>query len=148
MFTFECINYGFWCASLLFSILIYIFLIWNEVCLTKKLTCISNDVFIFRRMRGRGRGCGWKNRGFQGRHLRRPHLSDCSVTEKPKPLTHPCRDGDPLGALATSDHGELIDQSSIKPVHNHLHRGQDQKAFTGYPRVILWLKYTDTPIWW
>uniref|UniRef100_A0A3Q4G903 C2H2-type domain-containing protein n=1 Tax=Neolamprologus brichardi TaxID=32507 RepID=A0A3Q4G903_NEOBR len=71
----------------------------------------GNDVFIFRRMRGRGRGCGWKNRGFQGRHLRRPHSSDCSVTEKPKPLTHPCRDGDPLGALATSDHDSDREES-------------------------------------
>ncbi|XP_005744331.1 FMR1-interacting protein NUFIP1 isoform X1 [Pundamilia nyererei] len=65
----------------------------------------------FGRMRGRGRGRGWKNRGFQGRHLRRPHSSDCIVTEKPKPLTHPCRDGDPLGALATSDHESDRDES-------------------------------------
>ncbi|XP_076736811.1 FMR1-interacting protein NUFIP1 isoform X4 [Maylandia zebra] len=65
----------------------------------------------FGRMRGRGRGRGWKNRGLQGRHLRRPHSSDCIVTEKPKPLTHPCRDGDPLGALATSDHDSDRDES-------------------------------------
>ncbi|KAL3999254.1 ATP-dependent Clp protease, protease subunit [Sarotherodon galilaeus] len=65
----------------------------------------------FGRMRGTGRGRGWKNRGFQGRHLRRPHSSDCSVIEKPKPLTHPCRDGDPLGALATSDHDSDREES-------------------------------------
>uniref|UniRef100_A0A8P4GEJ9 C2H2-type domain-containing protein n=1 Tax=Dicentrarchus labrax TaxID=13489 RepID=A0A8P4GEJ9_DICLA len=42
--------------------------------------------------RGRGRGRGWGNRGFHG------------ATERPPPITQHFRDGDPLGALASSDH--------------------------------------------
>ncbi|KAK9523823.1 hypothetical protein VZT92_017712 [Zoarces viviparus] len=56
------------------------------------------------RGRGRGRGRGWGNRGFRGRHPRGPHPSDSSETGRPPPLTQHRRDGDPLGALASSDH--------------------------------------------
>ncbi|XP_051283935.1 nuclear fragile X mental retardation-interacting protein 1 isoform X2 [Dicentrarchus labrax] len=56
------------------------------------------------RGRGRGRGRGWGNRGFHGRHPRDPHPSDASATERPPPITQHFRDGDPLGALASSDH--------------------------------------------
>ncbi|XP_038573026.1 nuclear fragile X mental retardation-interacting protein 1-like, partial [Micropterus salmoides] len=58
----------------------------------------------FGRMRGRGRGRGWGNRGFRGRHQRGPHPSDSNATGRPPFLTQPCSDGDPLGALASSDH--------------------------------------------
>ncbi|XP_068165608.1 FMR1-interacting protein NUFIP1 isoform X1 [Antennarius striatus] len=60
----------------------------------------------FGRMRGRGRGRGWGrgcgrgrgNRGFYGgRHQGLP-------LETPPPVTQRCSDGDPLGALASSDH--------------------------------------------
>ncbi|XP_026157604.1 FMR1-interacting protein NUFIP1 [Mastacembelus armatus] len=60
----------------------------------------------FGRMRGRGRGRarGQGHRGFQERCPRGPPPVDNSATERPPPLAQPCRDGDPLGALASSDH--------------------------------------------
>ncbi|KAL7369507.1 hypothetical protein ABVT39_000971 [Epinephelus coioides] len=70
----------------------------------------------FGRMRGRGRG-GWGrgrgNRGFHGQHPRGPHPSDSSVTGRPPPLTQPGRDGDPLGALASSD--DDLDREDAAP---------------------------------
>ncbi|XP_017282285.1 nuclear fragile X mental retardation-interacting protein 1 [Kryptolebias marmoratus] len=58
----------------------------------------------FGRMRGRGRGRRWGNRGFRGRHPQGPLPTDRSATDTPKPLNHPSRGGDPLGVLASSDH--------------------------------------------
>ncbi|XP_056287281.1 nuclear fragile X mental retardation-interacting protein 1 [Pseudoliparis swirei] len=61
----------------------------------------------FGQMRGRGwggRGRGWGHRGCRGRPPQGPHPSDSSATERPPPPTQPCRDRDPLGALASSDH--------------------------------------------
>uniref|UniRef100_A0A8P4GH91 C2H2-type domain-containing protein n=1 Tax=Dicentrarchus labrax TaxID=13489 RepID=A0A8P4GH91_DICLA len=63
------------------------------------------------RGRGRGRGRGWGNRGFHGRHPRDPHPSDASATERPPPITQHFRDGDPLGALASSDHEDPAAES-------------------------------------
>ncbi|KAJ4924234.1 hypothetical protein JOQ06_000474 [Pogonophryne albipinna] len=42
--------------------------------------------------------------GSHEQHPRGPHPSDSSATERPPPLTQPCRDEDPLGALASRDH--------------------------------------------
>ncbi|XP_035482036.2 nuclear fragile X mental retardation-interacting protein 1 [Scophthalmus maximus] len=55
--------------------------------------------------RGRGRGRGWGDRESQERHPQGPHPLDGGATERPPPpLSKPSRDGDPLGALACSDH--------------------------------------------
>ncbi|XP_068165610.1 FMR1-interacting protein NUFIP1 isoform X2 [Antennarius striatus] len=99
------------------SILLMVFLTgcstWATLCSTWAtfvLTAFSSTVvrssFSSRRMRGRGRGRGWGrgcgrgrgNRGFYGgRHQGLP-------LETPPPVTQRCSDGDPLGALASSDH--------------------------------------------
>ncbi|CAB1422246.1 unnamed protein product [Pleuronectes platessa] len=56
------------------------------------------------RGQGRGRGRGWGNRGFQEQQPQGPHPPNSRVTERPPPISQPGRDGDPLGALASSDH--------------------------------------------
>ncbi|XP_070814065.1 FMR1-interacting protein NUFIP1 [Chaetodon trifascialis] len=56
------------------------------------------------RRRGQGRGRGWGNRGFHGQHPQGPPPPESRGTEQLPPLTQQSRDGDPLGALVSSDH--------------------------------------------
>ncbi|XP_035005850.2 nuclear fragile X mental retardation-interacting protein 1 [Hippoglossus stenolepis] len=56
------------------------------------------------RGQGRGRGRGWGNRGFQEQQPQGPPPPNSRATERPPPISQPGRDGDPLGALASSDH--------------------------------------------
>ncbi|KAM4601575.1 FMR1-interacting protein NUFIP1 isoform 2-T2 [Polymixia lowei] len=60
------------------------------------------DTAQFGRMRGRGRGRGWGNRSFQKGPPRGPPNPECSASKQP-PHTLLPRDGDPLGALVSSD---------------------------------------------
>ncbi|XP_067349405.1 nuclear fragile X mental retardation-interacting protein 1 isoform X1 [Channa argus] len=75
----------------------------NKLMEVRKETGGILETAQFGRMRGRGRGRGrgqrWGNRGFQQRHQQGPQPS--IATERPPPLSRPCRDEDPLGALAS-----------------------------------------------
>lgn len=55
--------------------------------------------------RGRGRGRGYS--GFHAGHTRGAHQSSSPSEIYPTQKQH-CRDGDPLGALAICDHGQLL----------------------------------------
>ncbi len=96
------LSYHTWTRICLLSFaLMWSMLVWSK----SRLAYVS-----YRRMRGRGRGRGrgWGNRGFRGRHTRGPHPSHSSIAEMPPVITHCCKDGDPLGALASCDHGEWL----------------------------------------
>ncbi|CAG04990.1 unnamed protein product, partial [Tetraodon nigroviridis] len=81
----------------------------------------------FGQMRGRGRGWGrgrgrgqnrgrGRGRGYSGFHAgqpRRPHPSD-SLPESHPSLKPHCRDGDPLGALASCDHDSDREDSATE----------------------------------
>ncbi|XP_030010647.1 FMR1-interacting protein NUFIP1 isoform X2 [Sphaeramia orbicularis] len=58
----------------------------------------------FGRIKGRGRGRGWGNRAFQGPYQGGGHPSHNSSTENLRAFSKPHREGDPLGALVSSDH--------------------------------------------
>lgn len=64
--------------------------------------------------RGRGRGCGQnrgrgRGRGYSGFHAGHPRRTppSNSPSESYPSLKQHCRDGDPLGVLASCDNGQL-----------------------------------------
>lgn len=56
--------------------------------------------------RGRGRGRGRGHSGFNVGHPRGAHPSNTPSQSYPSQKQH-CRDGDPLGALASCENGQL-----------------------------------------